>query len=369
MKRLGVLGGGQLGRMMAQAASRLGVPVCVFTPEADSPALQVAPHGVIADYTDTTALKVFAEQVDAVTLEFENIPVAAVEALSQWVPVRPGATVLATAQNRLREKGTLSQAGFPVTPFAPVLSVADLPNTVQRVGFPAVLKTSDSGYDGKGQCRVQTLSEADAAFRALGEVPCVLEGWVSLAREVSVIVARTAWQLVDYGVIENVHRNHILHTSVAPGSATSLQAVQIARDIAVHLQLEGVLCVEFFEDVAGQLMVNEMAPRPHNSGHLTIEGCVTSQFEQQVRAALNWPLGPTEFLAPHAAMVNLLGDLWGCGEPDWPGLLAAFPTIKLHLYGKPEARPGRKMGHLTAVGPAALETVQAAFQWLADRTP
>lgn len=349
---LGMLGGGQLGRMFAVAAKRMGYRVLVLTPEVGGPASQIADETIMADFDDTEALKRFAQKVSVVTLEFENIPVEALTFIQACTPVYPGPAVLSIAQHRIREKTYLSDHGFPVTPFLPVYSLSDLEAGLSHLGTPAVLKTAGFGYDGKGQVKISAPNEAANAYEAIGKQEAVLEKFIPYEKEFSVVVARNPQgQIADYGVIENRHANHILDVSVIPADIppeARRRAVEIARGVVETLDVVGVLCLEFFLMGSGEIMINEMAPRPHNSGHLTIEAAVTDQFEQQVRAICGLPLGETRMLAS-AAMVNLLGDLWENGEPDWASALKD-PTVKLHLYGKAEARPGRKMGHLTATG-------------------
>jgi 5-(carboxyamino)imidazole ribonucleotide synthase len=362
---IGVLGSGQLGRMLALAARRMGYRIHTFSPERDTPTGQVADREIAAAYDDLDAVRAFAAGVDVVTLEFENIPTATVEAIGAFVPVRPGGAVLHTTQHRIREKTFLRDAGFPVTPFRAVSTVADLRDGLAAFGYPAVLKTADFGYDGKGQAKVATLDEAEAAFAAFVGRQAILEAFVAFEREVSVVAARGLdGAFAHYGAVENSHANHILDTTVAPAAVppeTARQAVEIARGVLDTLGVVGVACVEFFLTASGTLLVNEIAPRPHNSGHFTIDACATSQFEQQLRAVCGLPLGATAQHRP-AAMANLLGDLWQGSEPDWAAA-CAIPNVALHLYGKHEPRPGRKMGHLTAVAATrneALRTVRAA---------
>jgi 5-(carboxyamino)imidazole ribonucleotide synthase len=357
---LGVLGGGQLGRMFAIAARRMGYRVHTFSPEIDAPAGQVSDRQVQAAYDDLDAVRAFARGVDVVTFEFENVPAATAEAAAEQAPVRPAGGVLHTTQNRLREKGFLAAAGFPVTPFVPVRSEAELRAGLAALGSPAVLKTAGWGYDGKGQVRIAGAGEAPAAWAALATDEAVLESFVDFAAEVSVVAARGLdGSFAHYGLIENQHRRHILDVSMAPAPLAATapglerEAVKLARGVLDSLGVVGVLCVELFATTAGRLLINELAPRPHNSGHLTFDACVTSQFEQQLRAICGLPLGATDLLLP-AAMANLLGDLWQDGEPDWAAA-CAFPTVKLHLYGKAQPRPARKMGHLTALAASAEE--------------
>jgi 5-(carboxyamino)imidazole ribonucleotide synthase len=358
---VGVLGTGQLGRMFAIAARRMGYRVHAFSPDRDTPTGQVADREVTAAYEDLDALRAFARGVQVVTFEFENVPAVSVEAVAELVPVRPSGFVLHTAQHRAREKTFLAKAGLPVTPFALIDSEADLAAAVARLGCPAVLKTASFGYDGKGQAKVASAADALAAWEKLNRQPCVLEAFIEFEREVSVVAARGVdGAIAHYGVIENVHRNHILDVSVSPANVTEdveREAVRIASATLEALDVVGLLCVEMFLARNGQLLINELAPRPHNSGHLTFDAHVTSQFEQQLRAVCGLPLGSTDRLRP-AAMSNLLGDVWRDGEPDWAAALR-FPGVKLHLYGKTDPRPGRKMGHLTALADTPEEAIQA----------
>jgi 5-(carboxyamino)imidazole ribonucleotide synthase len=347
---IGVLGSGQLGRMFAIAARRMGYRVHTFSPDDDTPTGQVADWETQAAYDDLDAVRAFAEKVDVVTFEFENIPATTVEQAERFAPVRPSGSVLFTTQNRLREKNFLSGAGFPVVPYRAVNSQAELATALVALGTPAVLKTAGWGYDGKGQVKIRSRDEAAAAWNALA-TDAVLEAFVDFECEVSVIVARAAdGDLADYGVIGNDHVNHILDTSLAPAdlpAEVGREAVRIARAVVEAIDLVGVLCVEFFVTRHGKLLINELAPRPHNSGHLTFDAALTSQFEQQLRSVCGLALGSTEMLRP-AAMANLLGDLWSAGTPNWSAA-CRHPEVKLHLYGKEQPRPGRKMGHLTAL--------------------
>ena len=346
---VGVLGSGQLGRMFAIAARRMGYRVHTFSPEYDTPTGQVADLEVTAAYDDLDKVREFARGVSVVTFEFENVPAATAEAAAQHAAVRPAGSVLHTTQNRLREKGFLAGSGFPVPKFAAVRSAEDLKRALEEIGCPAVLKTADWGYDGKGQVKID--GNPDTAWESLRTREAILEAFVDFEREVSVVAARGLdGSFAHFGVLANDHRNHILDVTVAPAPVppeVEREAVEIARGILEGLGVVGVLCVEMFLTRDGKLLVNELAPRPHNSGHLTFDACVTSQFEQQLRAICGLPLGSTELLRP-AAMANLLGDLWNGGEPDWAAA-CRFPEVKLHLYGKATARPGRKMGHLTAL--------------------
>ena len=360
-----MLGSGQLGRMFAIEARRMGYRVHVFSPERDSPTGQVADHETIAAYDDLEAVRAFAQQVDVVTYEFENVPLATAAACAAHVPVHPSPAVLAIAQNRLREKAFMAANGLPVPPFVPVHSAADLHTALAQIGTPAVLKTAESGYDGKGQVKISHVAEATAAWEAIGRQPAILEGFVPFVKELSVVAARgQQGDFAHYGAIENEHRDHILYRSISPARVpyeVAERAIQYAQIVLECLDVVGVLCVEFFLTADNTLLLNEIAPRPHNSGHLTIESHQTNQFEQQVRAVCGLPLGSTAQLRP-AAMLNLLGDVWPAhGQPAWVAV-HAIPHVKLHLYGKHTARKGRKMGHLTAVG----ETVEEAVVVLSE---
>ncbi len=348
---IGVLGSGQLGRMFAIAARRMGYRVHTFSPDEDTPTGQVADVEIQAPYEDLDAVRKFASNVAAVTFEFENVPAATAEAAASCGVVRPAGEILHTTQHRLREKTFLSSAGLPLTPFRRVASLADLETAAAELQLPAILKTADFGYDGKGQFRIQRVEQLAEAWQAVGEKEAVLEAFVDFNCEVSVVAARSAQgDFVHYGTVENQHVNGILDVTLAPARVTesvTRRAVEITRAVFEKLDVVGVLCVEFFVTKAGQLLINELAPRPHNSGHFTVDANVTSQFEQQLRCVCGLPLGDVTQLAP-AAMANLLGDLWTGGEPHW-GAAAAVPNVKIHLYGKLSARPGRKMGHLTAI--------------------
>ena len=352
---IGVLGGGQLGRMFAIAARRLGYRVHTLAPEDDTPTGQIADVEINAAYDDLDAVRAFAKGVDVVTFEFENVSAAATAAAEEHAVVRPDGRALFIAQHRIREKSFLADRGLPVTPFAPIRSEDDLPAALAQIGCPAVLKTASFGYDGKGQLPVANPADASAAWEALGRQEAILEAFIDLDREISVVAARGVDGSVShFDPIENAHRHHILDVSVAPADVsprTANEAVVVTRAVLEALDYVGVLCVEFFVARDGRLMINELAPRPHNSGHLTFDACRTSQFEQQLRAICGLPLGSSELLQP-AGMANLLGDLWNGGELNWASALA-FSEIKLHLYGKATARPGRKMGHLTALAPSS----------------
>ncbi|MGQ0540628.1 MAG: 5-(carboxyamino)imidazole ribonucleotide synthase [Blastocatellia bacterium] len=358
---IGVFGSGQLGRMFAIEARKIGYRVHTFSPLTDTPTGQVADIETCALYDDLDGVREFAKSVDVVTFEFENVPSATVEAAAEFIEVHPKGEILHTTQNRLREKTFLADNGFPVTPFRHIKLIDDLYRAAEELGFPAVLKTAGFGYDGKGQTKLKEPHDIESAFAEMNGGDAILEAFVDFEKEVSVVCARDQnSNFAHYGVIENEHANHILDVSFAPAIVSDKvagEAVEISQNIADTLGYVGTLCVEFFLTKYEKLLVNELAPRPHNSGHLTFDACITSQFEQQVRAVCGLPLGSTEFYRP-AAMANLLGDIWQNGEPNWA---AAFsnPNIKLHLYGKAEAKPGRKMGHITAMAATTSEAVKA----------
>jgi 5-(carboxyamino)imidazole ribonucleotide synthase len=360
---VGVLGSGQLGRMFALAARRMGYRVHTYSPDSDTPTGQVADVEVQASYEDTAALKKFAAGVDVVTFEFENVPSAALDVLESLKPVRPRGEVLHISQNRLREKTFLAKKGFPVAAFRAVKTKDELDAALKALGTPAVLKTAGFGYDGKGQSVIRSAADAEAAFAGLKGAEAVLEAFVDFEAEVSVVAARGMnGATAHWGALHNVHKNHVLDVTAAPAPVhpgLAGQAVEVAQEILKVLDVVGVLCVEMFVTKSGKVLVNELAPRPHNSGHLTMDACVTGQFEQQLRAVCGLPLGDTAYLAPGAAMANLLGDLWSAGEPSWRRALL-LPDVKLHLYGKTQARPGRKMGHLTVMAASPEEAVRRA---------
>ena len=360
---IGVLGSGQLGRMFAIAARRMGYRVHTFSPDRDSPTGQIADVEIDAPYEDLDRVRQFASAVDVVTFEFENVPAPTAQAAAECTLVRPAGEVLHTTQHRLREKTFLSRHGFPVTRFEAIREPEDLYRAVPDFG-PAILKTAGFGYDGKGQYRVANLAETEAAWNAMGRQEAVLEAVVDFEAELSVVGVRGAdGQCVFFAPSCNHHVAGILDVSYAPapfGADVEKDAVAITRGILEQLNVTGVLCVEFFMTRDEKLLVNELAPRPHNSGHLTIDACVTSQFEQQLRSVCGLPLGSTDMLKP-AAMANLLGDVWTAGEPCWEAALR-LPEVKLHLYGKSEARPGRKMGHLTATAATAALAEQRVRQ-------
>ncbi len=351
---LGVVGSGQLGRMFIQAAQRMGYRPGVLAAAPDDPAAQLAHWRVIGDSSDQHALRQFAERADAVTVEFENVSAPALRWLARSRVVRPGWQTAWICQNRLREKQFLTRAGLPHTPWHAVKSDSDLQSAVEMLGLPVILKTASSGYDGKGQIFVKTAHDLAGAWAELKRAPCVAEAVVSFAAELSVVVARgDLGKAVCYPVAMNRHTRHILDATTMPapvGPVVTRESQRLALAVAQALGTIGVLTVEFFLIADGTLLVNEIAPRPHNSGHLTIEASVASQFEQQVRALCGLPLGQADLISP-AAMVNLLGDLWSSagGEPRWEAALALDPGVSLHLYGKQSASPGRKMGHITVL--------------------
>ncbi|MDZ4816932.1 MAG: 5-(carboxyamino)imidazole ribonucleotide synthase [Verrucomicrobiota bacterium] len=351
-KTIGMVGGGQLGRMVGLAARHMGYGFVVFSPESGSPAGQIADQEFVGSFDDLILFAQFAEAVDVVTFEFENIPCRSMQLLESLKSVHPSSHILETTQHRLREKTFLREAGIPVARFFAVNSIEELETAAASIGFNGVLKTAAFGYDGKGQCRIKSKSDLTAAWAVNKGVPCVLEEWVSFKKEISVMVARNALgEVAVYPAVENIHVDHILHMSISPARidpAFMIAASELAVKIADKLKLVGILGVEMFYLDNGSLVVNELAPRTHNSGHHTIEASITSQFEQQIRAVCGLPLGPTYSVSP-AVMVNILGDAWSDGVPPWDRILTDFPA-SLHLYGKSEPRPKRKMGHLTFTG-------------------
>lgn len=351
---IGVLGSGQLGRMFTIAARRLGYRVHVLSPDEDTPTGQVADVEIEASYEDLETVSQFARAVDVVTFEFENVPVETIQAVEREVPVYPNGQVLYITQNRLREKSFLRASDLPVTPFYPIHSLRALEDATQLLSSSAVLKTAAWGYDGKGQKIVNSSSDLEAIWSAYEGTEAILEEFIDFECEISVVAARGFdGQVVCYDPIRNVHRNHILDVSVSPANISpgiAARAIEIARAVIVKLDAVGVVCVEFFLTRQGELLINEVAPRPHNSGHLTIDAHATCQFEQQVRAVCGLPLGSATQLRP-AAMVNLLGNLWEAGDPRWVNALST-ENLKLHLYGKRSPRAGRKMGHLTVLAEA-----------------
>ena len=374
---IGILGGGQLGRMLILAGRNLGYRFVVYEPTGPSTAGKVADKEINAAYEDEVALEEFARSVDVITLEFENIPAQVIDWLSAIKQVLPARLALYTCQHRQREKDFLKENDFPCVQFEYADSPASLEVAVHKIGFPCVIKTATFGYDGKGQIKLRNAKEAEDAdylWEFLGAPPrVVVEKWIHHIGEFSVICARKAsGEQSTLPVIENIHVNHILHTSIVPAritESTAQQADALARAIAEKLEVVGLIAVELFLNTDGKLIVNEMAPRPHNSGHFSIDGCITSQFEQHIRAIADLPFGSTKLYGP-AAMVNLLGDLWTNSNcpPDWTDLLEDS-KVKLHLYDKEEARSGRKMGHFTVTGEtveSALEVAEAHFCKLQD---
>ncbi len=366
---IGVIGGGQLGRMLVIEARRMGYATCVLDPDPQSPAGQVADDRLVASYDDRNAARELARRTDVITYEFEHVDAEAVALAERLRPVYPGSRVLRVVQHRIHQKRALLQLGVPLPAFCAVATRQDLEVGVESLGLPSVLKTATSGYDGKGQAVLCNSADADAAYSMLRprSEMLVLEQYIRFSKELSTICARdTRGRMVCYPVVENVHRDGILDVTIAPARidpAVAAAAQELARGITEGLRVVGLLCVEMFLTEDGRLLVNEVAPRPHNSGHYSLDACPTSQFEQLLRVLCRLPLGVTDLMSP-VAMVNLLGDLWlGTDRPlDFAAALAV-PGVKLHLYGKVEARPGRKMGHLCALAPtveAALERALAA---------
>ena len=360
---IGVLGSGQLGRMMAIAARRMGYRDHTFSPGEETPTGPVADLEIAADYEDLDAIRAFAAGVDVVTFEFENVSTEAAAAAAEIVPVRPSGAALHVTQQRAREKAFLADRGLPTTPCAAVRTLDELAIALGWIGVPAIVKTAAFGYDGKGQHRLASIEDAERVWGLIGHQEVVVERLVDFSHELSVVAARGLdGDYAHYGAIENTHRDHILDVSVSPArvpAEVAAEAVRITHEIVDALAYVGVLCVEYFLTDDGRLLVNEIAPRPHNSGHFTFDASVTSQFEQQVRAVCGLPLGSTRQMRP-AAMVNLLGDVWVNGTPDWSAALAV-PEVKLHLYGKDEPRPLRKMGHLTALADTVEEARERAL--------
>ena len=357
---LGVLGGGQLGRMFTLAAHRMGYRVVVLDPDPHSPAGLIADQHIKADYRDRAALQMLGDECAAITTEFENIPAESLEFLEQYAPVRPGADTVRIAQNRIEEKTFIQQQGLATAPFAAIYETADIEEAIEGLQPPLLLKTASMGYDGKGQYRVGNVDEACAAFQQAGGNPCVLEEMVELEREISVVLVRnTAGMTAVYPVGENRHVNGILDTTIVPSAAATTitdTAIEMARKLADAMNYCGVLAVEFFCTRQGELLINEMAPRPHNSGHYTVDACATSQFEQQVRMLCGLTPSDTRLLSA-VVMTNLMGDIWNDGDPPWQHVLNE-PGAHLHLYGKREARPGRKMGHINCLA----DDVESALQ-------
>ncbi|MBK1879435.1 5-(carboxyamino)imidazole ribonucleotide synthase [Pelagicoccus mobilis] len=358
---IGILGGGQLGRMTGQAARSLGYGFVVYEPQDRCPAGHVADLEINSKYSDQSALDLLAKSSDVVTYEFENVPSEATQELKEKIALHPRPEILHICQNREREKNFLRDNGIPCAPFAIIDSLEDLEKALAEIGTPSVLKTAAFGYDGKGQLKISSENPDTAAiWKEFGEHRAVLEGWMDFSMEISVMVAANEQgEVSTFPVAENIHTNHILDYSIIPARISPElreKAEELAKEIAQKLGLVGLLGVELFVLKDGTLAVNELAPRPHNSGHYTIDACVTSQFEQFVRAVCGLPLGSTELLSP-VTMVNILGDAWTGRAPDFAELLK-HPEAKLHLYGKAQARPGRKMGHFCVLG----ETADASYE-------
>ncbi len=358
---IGMVGGGQLGRMFAIAAATMGYRVMIFCGSDDDPAAQVAAGAIVGPLDDRETIRRFASACDVITLEFENIPAATIARCGEFAPTYPASSVLAIAQDRLLEKTTLQQAGLPVTPFREVGDEASLIQAGEQLGWPLIVKSARSGYDGKGQYRVESVGEVNSVLWETAD-SWIAEQFVDFEREVSVIVARAAdGRIVHYPPFENRHRHHILDVTLSPAcisNALAEQAREIAVVAATAVDVVGLLCVEMFVSSGGEaVMINEIAPRPHNSGHLTIEAFATSQFQQHVRAVCGLPFGKTELVCGGAAMANLLGESWpSSGQPAWEEVLSV-PGVNLHLYGKHAAKPGRKMGHLTATAASPAEAL------------
>jgi len=359
-KTLGMLGGGQLGRMFVMAAHAMGYHVIVLDPDPDSPAGRIADEHIHASYSDHWAIDQLINNCDAVTTEFENIPSDTLKKIEQSIPVRPSSAAVEIAQNRIAEKTFLADNGFETARFFPIYEKDELNFALTQIGGTAILKVASFGYDGKGQAIINNLEEAIDAFEAMGSVHCVLEEKVNLASEVSVVLARAHnGEITCYPIGENHHVNGILEYTAVPSSLPKRIldiAINEASVFSEKLDYCGVMAVEFFHTTDDRLLINEVAPRPHNSGHYTIDACKTSQFEQQVRMLCGLPAGSVELLSP-VVMFNILGDIWSNGEPDWAQLLSN-PNVKLHLYGKREARAGRKMGHFTCLGNSTSELLQ-----------
>lgn len=368
---IGLMGGGQLGRMFAIAARQMGYRIHVFTPEQNSPAGQLADRATIADYADEEAVREFARAIDLLTFEFENIPSSTVAWCEAHCEIRPHGRILQTAQNRWREKDFLSAAGIPVAPYRKISSRAQLATALEEIGTPSILKSAAFGYDGKGQQLIREAGDIDKLWSDRASDELILERAIGFEKEISAIVVRRGdGAVATFPICENVHREHILDVTIIPARIDERiheMAAEMARSIAEQLELVGILAVEMFLKPDGRILVNELAPRPHNSGHGTIEGCVTSQFEQHVRAVCGLPLGSTEVVRP-SAMANLLGEIWNGRQPQWDAALSV-PGVHLHLYGKAEPRPRRKMGHLTALASTSGEAISAVLQARAALTP
>lgn len=370
-KTIGIFGGGQLGRMAALEARKMGYHIHIYEPGENSPAAQAADVVVNASFRDEERLAHFLAEIEVATFEFENIPAAFLHKAAELRPVHPSPEVLLICQNREREKLFLKENGFPHATFAVISSAEELKMGIENIGTPCVLKTAAFGYDGKGQVKIDAGDDPGAIWAQFNATRGVLEQWVEYEAELSVICAANAQgETSVFPVSENIHTEHILEYSIVPARLSPQaqeEATQVAREIARSLGVVGLLAVEFFLTADGRILVNELAPRPHNSGHYSFDSCITSQFEQQVRAVCGLPLGSTELLVP-TVMCNLLGDLWQRGVPDW-NIILKNPNAKLHLYGKENARTGRKMGHFTVVAQEvddALKEARAAKQLLVE---
>jgi 5-(carboxyamino)imidazole ribonucleotide synthase len=366
---LGMLGGGQLGRMFTTAAQTMGYKVIVLDPDINSPAGIIADQHLCAKYDDESALETLAQACDAVTTEFENIPATTLAFLESKTVVHPSSEALAKTQNRIVEKEFIASLGIAVAPFLAIRSEADIDNVADKIQLPGILKVANFGYDGKGQVVCHTLDDVRQAFASLNQAECVLEQRINLEREVSTVLARSQLgDISNFPIAENVHINGILHSTTVPSVISDEQAqtvIETADKIAEGLNYVGTMAVEFFISKEGDIIANEIAPRPHNSGHFTLDACETSQFEQQVRMLCNLPSGNCELTSP-VVMINLLGDVWGHSEPHWRDLLSV-PNNKLHLYGKQEARVGRKMGHFNVLAESteqAMAIANSSFEQL-----
>lgn len=367
---LGMLGGGQLGRMFTIAARTLGYQVIVLEPDPNSPAGQLADEHIIANYDDENALEKMSKACDVITTEFENIPAAVLNKLAEQCSVYPSANAVEKAQDRIVEKAFILSCGLLPVPYGVITTKSEIAEAVKAVSFPAILKTAKFGYDGKGQQTINNADEVEAAFMATNQVPCVLEQRIDLDCEVSVILGRNvSGETECFPLAENIHQDGILFQTLAPARVTkniAKAAQAAAKRMADKLDYVGVMAVEFFITKQGEILVNEMAPRTHNSGHYTLDACVTSQFEQQVRMVCDLPFGDTRQLSP-VVMTNLLGDLWGNSQPKWQNLLQNHSS-KLHLYGKKEARAGRKMGHFCTLS-GSLEQAEAEANDIFNNLP
>lgn len=366
---LGMLGGGQLGRMFTTAAQTMGYKVIVLDPDTNSPAGIIADQHICAKYDDESTLINLANACEAITTEFENIPATTLAFLESKTVVHPSSSALAKTQNRIVEKEFIASLGIPVAPFLAIRSESDIDDIKDKIQFPAILKLANFGYDGKGQVVCQSPDDVKQAFENLEQAECVLEQRINLEREVSTVLARSQiGDITNFPVAENVHINGILHSTAVPSVITEQQTetvIEMADKIAEGLDYVGTMAVEFFVSKEGDILANEIAPRPHNSGHFTLDACETSQFEQQVRMLCNLPSGNCKLASP-VVMINILGDIWGNFEPNWIELLS-IPNNKLHLYGKLQARVGRKMGHFNVLAPSteqAMDIAEHSFEQL-----